>query len=186
MGESAGEFADTTFSSNVTDIVYGAKHLREHFQAPRLLIGHSLGGAAVIVAASLIPEVEAVATIAAPSYPAHVSHLFEEHMEKLEKEGSIIVHIAGRDLQIKKEFIDDIKSHNLEGILKNLRKALIIFHSPIDQIVSIEHARKLYNAAHHPKSFISIDKGDHLLSRKEDAEFVATILGAWAKRYISS
>ncbi len=186
LGESAGEFGETTFSTNITDIVYGAKFLRENYQAPKLLIGHSLGGAAVIVAASLIPEVGAVATIGAPSEPAHVSHLFESHMEKIEQEGSTTIQIAGKSLEIKKAFLDDIKTHNLEGILKNMHKALLIFHSPIDEIVSIDHARKLYEAAKHPKSFVSIDNGNHLLTRKEDTEFVATVLASWAKRYINS
>lgn len=183
LGGSAGEFANTSFSSNISDLVYAAQYLRENFQAPRLLIGHSWGGAAVIAAASLIPEIRAVATIGAPSDPAHVSHLFDSHIETIKEHGAATIEIAGRHLEISKKFIDDIHHYNLQGILKNLNKALIIFHAPLDETVGIEHAAILYKAAKHPKNFIAIDKGDHLLTRPKDATFVADVLGAWARRY---
>jgi pimeloyl-ACP methyl ester carboxylesterase len=184
LGMSSGEFADTTFSTNVTDVVYAAKYLREHYQAPKMLIGHSLGGAAVIVAASMIPEIRAVATIGAPSNPSHVSHLFKDHLVDILSSGQSEIHIAGNTLSIKKEFLEDIEQHNLEGILRSFHKALLIFHSPVDMTVSIDHAGILYKAARHPKSFLSLDRADHMLTNPDDAEYVATVLAAWMKRYI--
>lgn len=184
LGASEGDFSETTFTTNLTDLVYAAKFLRDNYQAPKLLIGHSLGGAAVIAAAPLIPEIRAVATIGAPSSPSHVSHLFKEHLEEIKAEGKSIIHIAGKDLPITKEFLKDIEQHNLEGILKNFRKAFLVFHSPVDMTVSIDHAAKLYKAARHPKSFVSLDRADHMLTTREDTEYVATVLAAWAKRYI--
>ncbi len=184
LGNSAGQFSETTFSSNISDLVYAAKYLREHHKPPRLLIGHSFGGASVIAAAPLIPEIKAVATIGAPSNPAHVSHLFDSHIEKIHQHGEATIQIAGKSLEISKKFLDDIHEHNIEGIVKNLNKALIIFHAPSDEVVSVEHAKILYQAARHPKNFISIDQGNHMLTRPQDAEFVANVLGAWAKRYI--
>jgi pimeloyl-ACP methyl ester carboxylesterase len=183
LGMSSGDFSQTTFSTNVTDIVYGAKYLMENDRAPKLLIGHSLGGAAVIVAASMIPEVCAVATIGAPSNPSHVSHLFEEHLNTIVETGRSEIHIAGQTLPITKEFLEDIEQYNLEGILRNFQKAVLIFHSPTDMTVSINHAAILYQAARHPKSFLSLDRADHMLTNIEDAEYVATILAAWMKRY---
>lgn len=185
LGSSEGDFSQTSFSTNITDIVFAAKYLRDNFQSPSMLIGHSLGGAAVIAAASFLPEVKAVATIGAPSNPAHVSHLFTDHLETIATSGSSIIHIAGRDLPITKEFLEDIAQYNLEGILRNFGKALIIFHSPVDMTVSIDHAGILYRCARHPKSFISLDRADHMLTHVDDAEYVATILGAWLHRYIT-
>ena len=184
LGKSCGQFEDTNFSTNVTDLLYAAKFLQENYQAPKILIGHSLGGAAAIAASCLIPEVEAIATIGAPSNPLHVSHLFQEHLAALAKGNIATIKIAGRELKITKQFLDDIENKCLEGILKNSKCALLIFHSPIDQIVDIDQARKLYLAAHHPKSFISLDKADHMLSNRADAEFVAKIIATWASRYI--
>lgn len=184
LGASEGEFSQTTFTTNISDILFAAKHLREYYQATQLLIGHSLGGAAAIAAAPCLPEVKAVVTIGTPSNPAHVSHLFEDHIERIESEGSSLIRIAGQELPITKAYLDDIQNHNLEGIVRNFRKMLMIFHSPIDMIVSLNHAAILYKAARHPKSFISLDKADHMISNKQDAEYVATIIGAWAKRYL--
>ncbi|MGB0935592.1 MAG: alpha/beta hydrolase family protein [Alphaproteobacteria bacterium] len=184
LGASEGDFSETTFSSNVSDIVYAGKYLRENYKAPELIIGHSLGGAMSIVGASLIPEIKAVCTIAAPSYPSHVVHLFEEHLDKIQKEGSVTINFAGRQLTITKDYLQDIRSHNLEGILRHFGKAILIFHSPIDLTVSIDHARNIYKAARHPKSFISLDNADHFLANRDDAEFVATVLAAWSKRYV--
>jgi len=183
LGTSSGDFSQTTFSTNVTDIVYAAKYLADNFQAPKLLIGHSLGGAAVIVAASMIPEVRAVATIGAPSNPAHVSHLFKDHMETIRDTGSSEIHIAGKTLPITKDFLEDIEKYKLEGVIRNFSKALLIFHSPVDMTVSIDHASILYRSARHPKSFLALDRADHMLTNLEDAEYVATILAAWMKRY---
>lgn len=185
LGNSEGDFANTNFSSNVDDLVAAADALRERYQAPSLLIGHSLGGAAVLMAAKKIPEVEAVATIGAPSEPAHVSHLFGDRTACIEKDGAALIQIGGRDLRIEKHFLDDLKTHQLTKLLPSLRKPLMIFHSPVDAVVSIEHARKLYEAAKHPKSFVSLDDADHMLSRKDDAEFVAATLAAWASRHVS-
>lgn len=184
LGLSEGEFSNTTFTTNITDIIYAAKYLRDNYQAPKLIIGHSLGGAAVIAAAPFLPEIDIVATIGAPSNPAHVSHLFLDHIKKIEAQGESTIQIAGQELPITKEYLNDIHQHNLEGILKNFRKTLVLFHSPIDQVVNVKHAGILYKAAKHPKSFISLDKADHMLTKKEDAEFVASILGDWAKRYV--
>jgi fermentation-respiration switch protein FrsA (DUF1100 family) len=183
LGMSQGDFSETTFSTNITDIIYAAKYLRDNYECPKMLIGHSLGGAAVIAAACCIPEVKAVATIGAPSNPAHVSHLFQEHLETIVTSGKSEIHIAGKTVPITKEFLDDIEQHNLEGILRNFQKAVLIFHSPVDMVVSIDHAAKLYIAARHPKSFISLDRADHMLTNPEDAQYVATVLAAWLKRY---
>lgn len=185
LGQSCGNFADTNFTSNVDDIVYAAKYLKENLKSPQLLIGHSLGGAAVIAAASLLPDVAAVASIAAPSNPSHVSHLFNSQMDKINNEGFSTINIAGNELVISKQYVDDLEKHSLEAVLENWRKAFLIFHSPTDDVVGIEHARILFKAAKHPKSFISLDRSDHLLSKREDAEFVAKVIGAWAKRYIN-
>jgi putative redox protein len=184
LGSSSGDFADTTFSSNVKDLMSAAAYLREKYAAPQLIIGHSLGGAAAIMTASLVPEIKAVATIGAPSNPGHVSHIFSSKMDEIIEKGQAKIKLGGRELTITREYVEDIKEHCLESILPDLKRALIIFHSPIDEIVDLDHARILYKAARHPKSFVSIDGGDHLLTNKRDSEFVATILGAWAKRYL--
>jgi len=184
LGASQGDFSETTFSTNVSDIVFAAEFLRQNYSAPKLLIGHSLGGAAVIAAAASIPEVRAVATIGAPSHPAHVSHQFCDKLGIIEVAGKSDVHVAGKDLTITKDFVEDIEKYDLENILKNFQKALLIFHSPIDMTVSIDHAGILYKAARHPKSFIALDRADHMLTNPEDAGYVATVLAAWMKRYI--
>lgn len=185
LGNSEGDFANTNFSSNVDDLVAAADALREHRKAPSLLIGHSLGGAAVLMAASRIAEVEAVATIGAPSEPAHVSHLFGDRTACIEENGAALIQIGGRELRIEKHFLDDLKTHRLTKSLPSLDKPLMIFHSPIDSVVSVEHARKLYEAARHPKSFVSLDDADHMLTQQEDSEFVAATLAAWASRHVS-
>lgn len=185
LGNSEGDFANTNFSSNVEDLEAAAGYLQQDYQAPKVLIGHSLGGAAVLSVASRLPEVRAVATIGAPSDPSHISHLFQERLDDIEEKGRIEVKLAGRSFTITKQFLNDITSQRLEKDLKDLGKALMIFHSPRDQIVGIRHARELFEAAKHPKSFVSLDEADHLLSRTEDSEFVSNILAAWAVRYIS-
>ncbi len=184
LGSSGGDFANTNFSSNVTDLEQAADYLREHHSAPSLLIGHSLGGAAVLAGANRIPEAKAVATIGAPSDPAHVGHLFQEALPEIEAHGETEVQIAGRSFRIQKQFLEDIAAQKLQECLQNLRRALLVFHAPRDSIVGIDHARRIYEAAKHPKSFISLDGADHLLTRREDATYVATLLAAWVTRYL--
>ncbi|RDD63898.1 alpha/beta fold hydrolase [Ferruginivarius sediminum] len=184
LGHSDGEFANTNFSSNVADLVAAADHLRREYAAPQLLIGHSLGGAAVIAAAPKMPEARAVATIAAPADPEHVGKLFTAERAAIESEGEAEVDLAGRKFRIRKQFLDDIQVQSLDDALGGLRKALMVFHGPRDAIVGIDNATHIFTAAKHPKSFVSLDDADHLLSRKADASYVAQVLGAWAARYI--
>jgi putative redox protein len=186
LGASEGDFAHTNFTSNTQDLVRAAAFLREHYQAPKILIGHSLGGAAVLAAAGEIPEAVAVATIGAPADPGHVAHLFTEALSEIEAKGEAEVHLAGRPFRIKKQFLDDIARQNTAAKLAHLDKALIVFHAPRDQIVGIENARAIFDAARHPKSFISLDDADHLLTRRADAIYVADLLAAWASRYMGA
>ncbi len=184
LGNSDGDFSNTNFSSNVEDLVAAADFLRSEFQAPQLLIGHSLGGAAVLKAADRIAEVTAIATIGAPFNAEHVSKQLSADMDRITSEGEAEVDLAGRKFKIKKQFVDDIRSHNNEHISK-LRRALLILHSPTDETVNIVEAEKIYLQALHPKSFISLDKADHLLSRAEDSEYVAACISAWASRFLA-
>ena len=184
LGASEGEFANTNFSSNIRDLILAADYLRKNFEAPKLLIGHSLGGAAVLVAASELPEVRAVATIGAPADAAHVVTNFQADLKKIERDGEVDVTLGGRQFTIQKQFLDDLKAQDLRLSIGNLRKALMIFHAPLDEVVGIENAAEIFIAAKHPKSFVSLDLADHLLSRKEDAAYVADVLSAWAMRYI--
>ena len=183
LGNSDGDFSNTNFSSNVEDLVAAADFLRSEFQAPQLLIGHSLGGAAVLKAAQSIDEVTAIATIGAPFDAQHVSKQLGSDLEKISIEGEAEVDLAGRKFKIKKQFVDDIRSQNNDHIAK-LRRALLILHSPVDATVNIAEAEKLYVEAKHPKSFISLDKADHLLSQREDSEYVAACISAWARRFL--
>ena len=184
LGASEGEFANTNFSSNVQDLVGAAEYMREHLEAPSLLVGHSLGGAAVLVAAGDIPEVKAVATIGAPADTEHVIHNFGASVYDIDEKGEANVSLAGREFKIKKQFLEDVRSVNLADRVGKLKKALMVFHAPLDQTVGIENAGLIFGVAKHPKSFISLDDADHLLSRREDAHYVAGILSAWASRYI--
>ncbi len=184
LGESEGEFEETNFSSNVTDLLCASSFLSENYKAPSLLIGHSLGGAAVIFAAEKLENVIAVATIGAPSAPQHVQHLFQSGLEEIAENGKAEVAIGGRPFTIKKDFIDDLETKTMELTLKNLRKPFLVIHSPQDETVGIQNARELYQYAHHPKSFISIDNADHLLSRKEDSVYVGNVIAGWAERYL--
>jgi uncharacterized OsmC-like protein/fermentation-respiration switch protein FrsA (DUF1100 family) len=184
LGSSEGEFANTTFSSNVADLVAAADRLRATRRAPALLIGHSLGGAAVLAAAAAVPEARAVVTIAAPSDPGHVVGLLREGVEEIRTQGEVEVAIAGRPFRIRREFLDDIAEQRLTAQIAQLRKALLIFHSPVDQIVGIDNASRIFLAAKHPKSFISLADADHLLSGRSDAVYVANVLAAWAERYL--
>jgi pimeloyl-ACP methyl ester carboxylesterase len=183
LGNSEGDFTNSNFSSNVADLAAAADAMRQHYEAPSLLVGHSLGGAAAIMAAATISEVKAVATIGAPSEPTHVTHLFGETVAKIESDGAATVRLGGRSLKIERQFLDDLKQNRLSHQLASLGKPLLIYHAPGDSVVPIEHARKLFDRARHPKSFIAIDGADHLLTQEDDATFVAATLATWASRY---
>src|ERR1700743_1584785 len=184
LGSSEGDFANSTFSSNVADLVRAADHLRETHKAPAILIGHSLGGAAILAAADQIPDAKAVVTIAAPSDPAHVTGLLKDRIEDIRKAGEVEVTLAGRPFRIKREFLDDIAEHGLTAHVANLHKALLIMHAPTDDTVSIDNATRIFVAAKHPKSFVSLADADHLLTDRRDAGYVADVIAAWAERYI--
>lgn len=185
LGESEGDFADTNFSSNVTDLVSAAQYLEAHYQAPGLLVGHSLGGAAVLCAAGYLPSVKAVATIGAPFDPEHVSHLLGSSIDEIEAKGVAEVNIGGRPFRVKQQFLEDIRSSNLSDQINSLGKALLIMHSPQDLTVPIDNAARLYQTARHPKSFISLDGADHLLSDRMDAQYVGDCIACWVKRYLA-
>lgn len=186
LGSSEGDFANATFSSNVEDLVLAADHLRAEHRAPSLLIGHSLGGAAVLAAAEKIPEAKAVVTIGAPSDPAHVTGLFAEHIDAIHAKGEVEVSLAGRPLTIKREFLQDIAEHNLLTQVAKLHKALLVMHAPTDDTVGIDNATRIFVAAKHPKSFVSLAGADHLLSDRDDAVYVADMIAAWSARYIEA
>jgi len=185
LGESEGDFADTNFSTNLNDIYATADFLKENYQAPEILVGHSLGGSAMLHAACQIESVVAVATVGAPYNPIHVHHLFSDNLEEIDAEGQAKVNIGGRPFMVKKQFLDDLQNHSPFEKLRNLRKAVLVLHSPQDRTVEIENAAKIYSAAFHPKSFVSLDGADHLLSKKEDALYTGDMIAAWAKRYIN-
>jgi len=185
LGESEGDFSETSFSTNVADLIAAAHFLEDAYEPPRLLIGHSLGGAAVIQAAQGIPSAEAVATIAAPAdLKGLLSSIDGPPLEELEKDGETKINISGRDFKIKTQFLNDLKQDNMAEAIGALRRPLLIFHSPTDRIVSIDQAAKIFTAARHPKSFISLDKADHLLSNREDSLYVGSVLAAWASKYL--
>ena len=184
LGASEGEFANTNFSSNVADLVAAADYLRQSQRGPAILIGHSLGGAAVLAAAAKIAEAQAVVTIGAPSDPGHVVGLFKDSVADIHERGEVEVTLAGRPFRIRREFLEDIAEQRLTDQIANLRRALLIFHSPTDDTVGIENAGRIFAAAKHPKSFVSLADADHLLSRRGDAIYVAHVVAAWAKRYL--
>jgi uncharacterized OsmC-like protein/alpha/beta superfamily hydrolase len=184
LGASEGEFANTTFSSNIADLVAAADHLRKMYQPPAILIGHSLGGAAVLAAASQVPEARAVATIAAPADPGHVTGLFTQQVAEIQEKGEVEVALAGRPFRIRKEFLDDVAMQKLEHCVRNLHKALLVMHSPTDDLVGIENASAIFTAAKHPKSFVSLSGANHLLSKRVDAVYVAEVIAAWSERYL--
>lgn len=183
LGNSDGDFANSNFSSNIQDLIAAANFLRSEYQAPQLLIGHSLGGAAVLSVAQHVAEATAVVTIGAPSDAAHVIDNFALQLKDIEQYGKAEVNLAGRIFTIEKQFLDDIKRYDISHI-SQLKKALLVLHSPIDSTVNISEAKKIYQAALHPKSFVSLDSGDHLLSNKRDAEYAADVIAAWVGRYI--
>jgi len=184
LGSSEGDFANSTFSSNVADLVRAADHMRETRKAPAILIGHSLGGAAILAAAEKIPDAKAVVTIAAPSDPAHVTGLFRDRIDDIRTHGQVEVSLAGRPFRIKREFLDDIAEHGLMAHVTNLHKALLVMHSPTDDTVGIDNATRIFVAAKHPKSFVTLAGADHLLSGKRDAAYVADVIATWATRYL--
>ncbi len=184
LGSSEGDFANSTFSSNVADLVRAADHLRETRTSPAILIGHSLGGAAILAAAGQIPDAKAVVTIAAPSDPAHVTGLFKDRIEDIRRQGKVEVSLAGRPFNITREFLDDIAEHGLMAHVTKLHKALLVMHAPTDDTVGIDNATHIFLAAKHPKSFVSLADSNHLLTGKRDATYVADVIAAWAERYI--
>jgi uncharacterized OsmC-like protein/alpha/beta superfamily hydrolase len=185
LGESEGDFADTNFSTNITDLVAAADFLKAEYEAPKILIGHSLGGAAVLQAAGQIPSSKAVAVIGAPADPAHVLRHFKEHQQTIALDGEAEIAIEGRSFRIKKQFLDDLGEVQMEKAVRNLRKALLVFHSPVDNTVSIDNAGKIFQYARHPKSFISLDRADHLLMNAADAKYVGAMIASWVRKYLT-
>jgi len=186
LGESEGDFADTNFSSNVDDLIVAADYLKSNYQAPEILIGHSFGGAAVLQAAGRIPSSKAVVSIAAPSDPQHVTRALGSAAASIQKRGQADVTLAGRTFTLKKQFLDDLDFVNMAETLKNLDRALLVLHSPIDETVGIENAAQIFQAARHPKSFISLDTADHLLTNSEDSLYAGSVIAAWAMKYVSA
>lgn len=186
LGASEGEFANTNFTSNVGDLVAAANYMRDNFAAPRIIIGHSLGGAAVLAAAGDIAEIECVCTIGAPADPHHVALNFKNDIDRIMADGEADVTLVGRPFKIKKQFLEDIEGQKLSEKIGKLDRALLVFHSPMDATVGIENAQEIYLAAKHPKSFVSLDTADHLLSKRADAVYCANVIAAWAERYLSA
>jgi fermentation-respiration switch protein FrsA (DUF1100 family) len=184
LGDSGGDFAATNFTSNVADVIAAAAVLREKFAAPRILIGHSLGGTAILAAAARIPEASAVITIGAPCQPSHVNRLLGASRAEIESRGEADVPLAGRTFRIRQQFVDDLAEHDIRQSIARLGKALLVFHSPADATVGIANATQIFDAARHPKSFVSLDDADHLLTRRADGAFVATVLSSWVSRYL--
>ncbi len=184
LGESEGDFADSTFSGSVRDLLAAARALADAGKAPTLLIGHSLGGAAVLAAAAELPAVKAIATIAAPFDVEHVTRLFGDGLQTLMSEGEAEVRLGGRPFKLRRAFVDDLRSHDQRERIERLRRALLVLHSPQDTIVGIDNAASIFQAAKHPKSFVSLDDADHLVTRPADAEYAAEVIAAWAARYL--
>lgn len=183
LGASKGQFAETSFSTDVDDLLSAADFLSESFAAPQLIVGHSLGGTAVLAAASRIDSIKAVATIGAPASPDHILHMLENKLDEIAKSEETTVTLAGRDFKFKQCFVDDVRNYDLN--IASLRKAVMVLHAPFDETVSINEATKIFVAAKHPKSFMSLDKADHLLTRDEDSLYAGTVIASWAKRFIS-
>lgn len=184
LGESEGEFSETNFSSNISDLVAAAEYLSNHYEAPKILIGHSLGGAAALASASAMASVKAVITIGAPATPQHLKKLFIESIEEIKAKGEATVSIGGRDFRVKEQLLNDLQEADLDKSIGLLKKALLIMHSPQDTIVSIDNAQKIYENARHPKSFITLDGADHLISKKEDSVYTGNVIATWASRYV--
>ena len=186
LGDSEGEFANTNFSSNVEDLLAAAAYLEEHHEAPKLLVGHSLGGAAVLLASLRIDSVQAVATLAAPARPDHLQRLFTQDMETIRRDGKAEIDLGGRPFTITRQLIDDLQQAHEKHDYERIHQPLLILHSPTDQVVSIDNASDIYRQSHHPKSFIALDGADHLLSAEADAQYAGTMIGTWAQRYVTS
>ena len=184
LGASEGDFANTNFSSNVEDIVAAANFMREKFKAPSILIGHSLGGSAILAAAEKIPEARSVVTLGSPADVAHVAHNFKGDREKIMRDGEADICLVGRPFKIKKQFIEDIEGVKLQRHVNSLKKALLVMHAPLDETVGIENAEQIFSWAKHPKSYVSLDHSDHLISRKEDAEYAGNVIATWASKYL--
>lgn len=184
LGNSGDDFADTHFSSNVDDLVAAADWLRAEHGAPALMIGHSLGGAAVLAAAARVADNRAVATIGAPFDPAHVVHQLGEHVERIQAQGQATVQLGGRPFTVRSAFIDDLNSQNQSDRIHKLRRPLMVLHAPRDMTVGVDNAAQIFQAALHPKSFVALDGADHLLSHAEDAQYAADVIAAWARRYL--
>jgi uncharacterized OsmC-like protein/alpha/beta superfamily hydrolase len=184
LGESEGDFADTNFSSNVEDLVAAGRFMEERSEAPGLLIGHSLGGAAVLHAAHQLASVKAVATIGAPADPSHVLKHMEDHEAEIRSSGEATVTLGGRPFRIRKQFLDDLEATRMEEAVQSLGRALMIFHSPLDETVGIDNAARLFGYARHPRSFVSLDEADHLLLDEGDSRYVGVVVGSWASRYL--
>ncbi|MGB5274061.1 MAG: bifunctional alpha/beta hydrolase/OsmC family protein [Flavobacteriaceae bacterium] len=184
LGDSSGDFSETDFSGNVEDLVAASDFLAKNYKAPTLLVGHSLGGAAIIFAAAKIASVKALATIAAPSDPAHVQQLLRSDLKEIIAKGKATVRLGGRDFTIKKEFLDDLQQKSLPETVRRLRKPLLILHSPQDKTVGIKNAEDIYRSARHPKSFVSLDGADHLLTDKKDSLYAGKVISGWAQRYL--
>ncbi|GAK60743.1 OsmC family protein [Candidatus Vecturithrix granuli] len=184
LGESDGDFSETNFSSNVADIFAAAAYLQQHYEAPQLLIGHSLGGTAMLQAAARIPSSVAVVTIASPFEPRIVLRHLDRVRAQIEIEGQAQVTLAGRDFLLKKQFVEDLEQADMSTTIRELKRALLIFHSPADTVLELEQASKIFQTARHPKSFISLDQADHLLSNREDALYVGIVIAAWVRKYL--
>ncbi len=184
LGESEGDFEETNFSTNIADLQAAAQFLEREYGPARILIGHSMGGAAVLQAASRIIEAKAVVTIAAPSDPEHIERFFMSKQEEIERSGEAEFNIGGTSFRISKQFLDDLESNNMKSFIKNLNKPLLIFHSPVDDVVAIDNASRIFAAARHPKSFISLDDADHLLMKEKDSRYVGKLIAAWSGRYL--
>ena len=184
LGASDGDFADTNFSTNVADLVAASAFMCARYEAPGLLIGHSLGGAAVLAAAPEVDSVKAVVTIGAPAEPSHVENLLSGGIEALQADGEATVDIGGRPFQLKAQLLDDLRRRTIDQCVANLGAALLVMHSPVDNIVGVENAAQIYQVARHPKSFIALDGADHLLSKRRDSDFAASMIRAWVERYL--
>jgi putative redox protein len=186
LGQSEGAFEDTSFSSNLADLLSAVAWLEEHHRAPEILFGHSLGGTAVLQVAEEVPSAVAVATIGSPADPGHVTHMLKGAAGALRDNGVAEVQLGGRPFMIRQQFVDDLEAHDLSAAIASLRKAVLIMHAPLDDVVEIDNASALFVAAKHPKSFVSLDNADHLLSRSEDSRYAGHVLAAWATRYLPS